>query len=277
MNSQLLNRYSIRQILALVTAAAIAAAVLRQLRLENAQTYAFVLAPSILYGLLRAAGVMLRPAQSLARRPVAVLGVSLLAFVMVSLVYQPRALVALLPVAAFWTFQLVVIDLCESTLAGYMSRRPVAGSLEANARPRWPLLCICLLVSLSLLTLCLYGMAFYVIGKGTLFGKYWMVVSSGGITEYQWQNGFSDIDWQWTNAAGRATPATTHRDWQFLGLARYRVGSIEKLRVPLWLPIAMSTLVPAIWIARTLLQIRAASRHVRVDRSSVKVDGESGR
>ena len=89
------------------------------------------------------------------------------------------------------------------------------------------------------------------------WGKYWMIVFSGATTEYQWQDGYSNIGWQWNSGRGRSVPAHQQRDWSVLGLSRYRVGRIEKLRVPAWLPFLFVSVFPAIWLWRMRRDWRA--------------------
>jgi hypothetical protein len=247
---QLLNRFSLRQILGIVTLAAGTAAVLRHLRLDNGLASAFLLAPAIIYTSLRVTGIAFRPTQCLARRPGLVLGAGLLSFLAMVVAVEPRALIAVAPIAAFWMPQMVVAVMVETNVARNVNRNSPDVPFASSTGDQFFLACISGLLILTILSICLYGLNHHIIGKGTSFGKYWIVVGSGGTTEFQWQDDYSDIAWQWSNRAGRAVPAYKHRDWQFLGLARYRVGGTEKLRVPHWLPIGILLIYPVLWFLR---------------------------
>jgi hypothetical protein len=107
------------------------------------------------------------------------------------------------------------------------------------------------LVATAAIALTIWGFSNHIYGKGTALGKYWILGGSGGVTTFQWQDGYSQIPWQWTSAAGRTIPATVQPHWRFLGLVYFHTGSRGVLRIPMWLPILLSSLYPAIlWIWR---------------------------
>ena len=249
----ILNRFSLRQMCLLVALVAITITLGGLVPAERRAVSALLAAPLLAYLALRVAGIALRPAKLMSGQPAYVLGTMTLLCLLALCFFSPWFMVTLLPVTALWIPQIVLVERVEARL----ERKPVVPpAVRAEPRRgRWFLAIVAGMLVVGLLTSGIYGALYYAVGKGPSLGMYWMVVHSGGVIEYQWLYGYSDIPWHWLSAPRRMTPAAKHRDWQFLGLARYRVGSIEKLRVPLWLPIGLCLIVPAVWLPRELLSL----------------------
>jgi hypothetical protein len=245
--SHLLNRFSLRQALGVMTLTAGIAAILRHIRVDNVAAYAFLLAPSLAHCMFRVTGVVLRPCRWCARRPGSALGLISFVTLFVAFIIEIRTSIVFLPISAIWVLQLVIATTIENSDSPQPRQHESWLALRPNG---WDVAVVAGLSLLCfLLTICLsiFEANHYITGKGTAFGRYWILVGSGSTTEFQWQDGYSEIPCQWTTGAGRAIPAFPNRDWRFLGLERYRVGDSEKLRVPYWLSFGILLIWPVTW------------------------------
>lgn len=270
--SGLLNRFSIRDTLGVVTLTAVVVAILQHIRVDDSFAYGLLLAPALGYVALRIGGLAFRPLLWCALRPGLSLVVGVLVTLLIACVTDIRTLIAFLPIGSLWMLEIAVVTLIEHQLvrgkwvrgvstpkisenspkASSANELAVDGSNEARLARTDGIIVTCasLVCLLLILALSVYGMEHHIFGKGTAFGRYWMLVGSGAVTEFQWQDGYSDIPWRWTHGVGRATPASSERDWKFLGLERYRAGNNEKLRVPYWMPISLLLIWPVTWVLR---------------------------
>ncbi len=245
---QLMNRFSLAHLLVALTIMALMLAIVRGLKIDLTLAYALLLAPTMVYTVLRGLAIAIKPFTWCSRRPGLILGLLVGITLIVVLVENRAALIVMLPLAAGWMPQIVLAVLVERWIASRMSEE-VEYRLKVNDLDGTVAACFSLLLLLAVLAMTAAQTQFYVIGKGTVFGKYWMLIGSAGVTEYQWQSGYSGIPWTWKTGSGIASPATSDRDWSWLGFERYRTGRIEKMRIPYWSAMLLLLLWPIVWAA----------------------------
>ena len=96
------RQFTLRQSLLILTIVAVLAGILRHLRLDSIQLYGFLLAPALVYGLVKLLGIAIVPAKWISRRLVVIACGLLLLTVAVVGSIQHLALVLFLPLASIW-------------------------------------------------------------------------------------------------------------------------------------------------------------------------------
>lgn len=246
----MVRQVSLRQIIALFTLSALLAGILRHLRLDSVALYGFLLAPAILYTVTFIVGLWLDPMTRLARWHTILFGSLILLAIIATTCLEPYSLVLTLPIAALWMSQLVVSN-------GFQFAAEQQRSGATDSARKFNLLRLVFLSCVSLgfmATLaCWYASSLggSNLGKGTAFQRYWFASINHYGNEIQWEDHYAiPINWQWYHTASQTKPID--ESFGFLGIVRYRFGSCEKLRIPVWLIATLLALAPVTLVIRFL-------------------------